>query len=118
MGEVNPPPTVQWNNRNHLHTIGRAQTMQRRVTEIARLYAELATAMKPAAIGKRLIKPNAALRRPLGGGPDRRWEDRLPVEDGRTKGDASVNILNARATVSSPLPVPRQLPVFRAPFAC
>jgi len=34
--------------------------VQRRVTEIGRLYAELATVVKPAAIGKWLAKPNDA----------------------------------------------------------
>jgi DNA-binding XRE family transcriptional regulator len=38
-------------------------SVQRRVTEIGRLYAELVTAVKPAAIGKWMVKPNDAFDR-------------------------------------------------------
>jgi hypothetical protein len=54
--------------------------VQRRVTEIARLYAELATVVKPAAIGKWLIKPNdafdghSAVDLIAGGKIDRLWK--------------------------------------------
>jgi DNA-binding XRE family transcriptional regulator len=54
--------------------------VQRRITEIARLYAELATVVKPAAIGKWLIKPNdafdghSAVDLIAGGKIDRLWK--------------------------------------------
>jgi len=54
--------------------------VQRRVIEISRLYAELATVVKPVAIGKWLLKPNdafdghSAVDLIAGGKIDRLWK--------------------------------------------